>query len=83
MKISVVLPNYNHGRYLAQSVADVQGQTHQDWELALIDDGSRDDSPAIIAELAARDRRIVPILQSQNQGVFAAVSAGMARATSF
>lgn len=81
VKISVVLPNHNHGRYLAQSLAGVLDQTHQDWELIVVDDGSRDDSPAIIGDFAKRDQRIVPVLEAENRGVFAAFAAGMAKAT--
>jgi glycosyltransferase involved in cell wall biosynthesis len=81
VKISVVLPNYNHGRYLAQSLASVLAQSYRDWELVVVDDGSTDGSRAIIADFVARERRVAPVLLPENRGVFAAIAAGMARAS--
>lgn len=56
--ISVLIPSYNHGRYIAQTIISVLNQTAQDFELLVIDDGSTDGSPAIIESLAQQDRRI-------------------------
>lgn len=56
--VSVLIPSYNHGAYIGQTIASVLNQTAQDLELLIIDDGSTDDSPAIIEALARQDRRI-------------------------
>lgn len=75
MKISVLSPNYNHGRFLAQNINGVLAQTHKNWELILVDDGSTDDSAAIIRDFAARDPRIKPIFFPANKGVMPAAIA--------
>jgi glycosyltransferase involved in cell wall biosynthesis len=47
-RISIVMANYNYGRFLAQAVESVLAQTHRDWELIIVDDGSSDDSHTVI-----------------------------------
>lgn len=66
--ISVLMPAYNAQRYLRQAVDSVLAQTCRDFEFLIIDDGSTDDTPAILAEYAAKDPRI-RIKTSKNQGV--------------
>ena len=43
-KVSVVVPNYNHARFLRQRIASVLGQTYRDFEMILLDDCSTDES---------------------------------------
>ena len=43
-KVTVIMPNYNHGRYIAESLAGVLSQTHRNLELIVVDDCSRDNS---------------------------------------
>ena len=57
-QVSVVVPVYNMARFLPEAVASVQAQTHQNWELILIDDGSQDESLEIARQLAQQDCRI-------------------------
>ncbi len=54
MKFSVVVPVYNVERYLAQCIESVLAQTYQDFELILVDDGSKDRSGAICDEYAQK-----------------------------
>lgn len=77
--ISIVMPCYNGARLLARSVASVQAQTRTDWELVIVDDGSRDDSWALMQTLAADDARIVP-MQQTNAGAAAARNTGLSHA---
>ena len=72
--VSVAMANYNYARYLPRAIASLQGQTYQRWELVVCDDGSTDDSAAVLADLAARDPRIRLIRQA-NAGQTAATSA--------
>jgi glycosyltransferase involved in cell wall biosynthesis len=48
-KVSVVIPNYNHARYLCARIDSVLGQTYNDLELLILDDASTDDSHRILA----------------------------------
>jgi len=80
MTISVLLPNYNHGRFLTANFEAILAQTYPDWELIVVDDASTDHSPALIASYAARDPRIRPIFSPVNQGAVAASLASLAAA---
>lgn len=65
--VSIVMPAYNALPFLREAVASVQAQTHQDWELLIVDDGSTDETVAVAQEMAAADPRI-RVLQSAGQG---------------
>jgi glycosyltransferase involved in cell wall biosynthesis len=56
--ISIVLPTYNGGRYLRESVESCRAQTFTNWELILVDDASTDDTPALLRQFATQDSRI-------------------------
>lgn len=75
-KVSIVLPVYNGERYLAAAVASVIAQTVSDWELLIIDDGSKDGSPAICDGYAAKDARI-RVFHQPNGGVNSARAKGV------
>jgi glycosyltransferase involved in cell wall biosynthesis len=49
-KVSIVVPNYNHARFLPQRMDSILGQTFQDFELILLDDCSSDDSRSILSQ---------------------------------
>ena len=51
-KVSVVVPNYNHARFLPKRIDSILGQTFQDFELILLDDCSTDDSRSILSRYA-------------------------------
>ncbi len=57
-KVSIVMPAYNAGQYIAETIASVQAQTMTDWELVITDDGSTDQTAAVVEALAAADPRI-------------------------
>jgi len=46
-RVSIIIPSYNHGRFLHDCLQRVVDQSFSDWELILVDDGSKDDSVAI------------------------------------
>lgn len=79
-KISIIIPVYNGEKYLNRCIASIVKQTHPDWELILIDDGSQDTSNAICDAWAEKDSRI-KVIHQQNRGVSAARNAGLDMAT--
>lgn len=80
-RVSAIVPNYNHGSVLPTAIAALQAQTGPFGEIIIVDDGSTDDSRAIIGELAAGDRRIREIRHPQNRGAIAALNSGIAAAS--
>lgn len=56
--ISVIMPAYNAQKYIAESIESVTAQTWQNWELIIADDGSTDDTAAIIKKYCIKDLRI-------------------------
>jgi glycosyltransferase involved in cell wall biosynthesis len=66
-KVSAIIPNYNHARYLRQRIETVLGQTYRDFEVILLDDCSTDESRAIISEYA-KDSRVRIEFNETNSG---------------
>lgn len=56
--ISIVLPVYNGAKYLRESIESVIAQTYPNWELLIVDDCSKDETPSIAQEYARKDERI-------------------------
>lgn len=79
MKISVILPAYNVARYIAPAIESTLAQTHRDFELVIVDDGSSDDTPNIIRAYAERDARIRAHL-GMHRGVSGALNHALADA---
>lgn len=72
--VSVIIPTYNHARYVGDAVDSVLRQTYQDFELIVIDDGSTDDSRDVIARFGSRLRYV----RQENRGLAAARNTGLA-----
>ena len=79
-KISVIVPVYNTEKYLHRCIDSILSQTFTDFELLLIDDGSKDSSGAICDEYAAKDNR-VRVFHKENGGVSSARNLGLDNAT--
>lgn len=75
--LTVVIPSYDRAALLPRAVASVLAQTFADFELIVVDDGSTDDTPAVLARL--EDPRI-RCLRQENRGVSAARNLGLSRA---
>jgi glycosyltransferase involved in cell wall biosynthesis len=68
---SIIVANYNNGRFLPDLVKSVQAQTYPDWELVIVDDCSTDNSREIVSSFPP-DKRIKVIYHTHNNGAAAA-----------
>jgi len=80
-RFSVLMTNYNNGRYLDEAIGSVLAQTFTDWELVIIDDASRDDSLQRIEKYSA-DPRIRLYVKKSNEGYTKALIYGLTKITS-
>lgn len=76
---SVIVPVYNHERYIGSALDTLLAQTDGDWEAVVVNDGSTDGTPAIIESYARRDTRI-RIIHKANGGQPTALNAGLREA---
>jgi GT2 family glycosyltransferase len=77
-RVSVVIPNWNGGRWLGPCLAALKGQRFRDFEVLVVDNGSTDDSRRIVEESGVNVRWIgLP----RNEGFAAAVNAGIREAS--
>lgn len=70
------MPVYNCGRFLEAALASVVAQSHRDWELVVVDDGSSDGSEVLLDRLASEDSRI-RVFHQENQGLARALNRGL------
>lgn len=81
MRFSVIMANYNGGKYISEAIKSVLIQDFDDYEFIIIDDGSTDDSKEIISYYQERNsERIKPIFRDTNQGQGEAFNMGIAAA---
>lgn len=56
--VSIITPTFNSAKYISETILSVQKQTHQNWEMILIDDCSSDNTIDLIKDFIAKDHRI-------------------------
>lgn len=74
--ISIIIPTYNCGSYLAEAIDSVIAQTLHDWECIIVDDGSTDNTKELVQSYIQRNQQIKYIYQ-ENQGVSSARNTGI------
>jgi len=72
--VSVVMTNYNDGRFLRESVPALLSQSYPHLQIVIVDDGSTDDSVAFLNEQAGRDSRLRVLENGKNLGIMASVT---------
>lgn len=78
--ISVIIPVYNSANYISRCVESVLDQTYCNWQMILVDDGSKDKSLEICQKYANEDNRI-NVIHQENAGPGIARNAGIAKAS--
>ncbi|KYC35921.1 glycosyl transferase [Scytonema hofmannii PCC 7110] len=76
MKVSIIISNYNYAKYLPAAVESVITQTHKNTEIIIVDDGSKDNSPEVILQLAQKYPGKIKAIFQENQGQGAAFNTG-------
>lgn len=79
-RVSMVMPVFNGARYLGKALDSILSQDFADFELICVNDGSKDATPAILAEYAQRDSRIIHHDNQSNVGLPATLNRGFALA---
>ena len=75
--VSVIMPTYNCGRFIAETIRSIQLQTYENWQIEIVDDCSTDDTEAIVKELMAQDDRIHYHCLEKNSGAAVARTEAM------
>ncbi len=80
-KVSIIMPSWNCGRFLGDSIKSIQSQTYQNWELLFQDDCSTDDTCERVEELVRKDSRIKYARNALNSGAAITRNLALQRAT--
>ena len=85
MKISLVIPVYYNAENLMPLYDDIKNKlldhTEYEWEIVMVDDGSKDDSYEVMKQLSEEDHRIKVYSLSRNFGSHAAILCGLSKCT--
>ena len=79
--LSVIMPNYNYAHYIGEALEAILSQSFRPREVIVVDDGSTDDSVAVIEQFARRDSVVHLLRNGQNMGVVFAANRGLEHAT--
>lgn len=74
-RVSVVVPAYNYGRYLREAIESIQAQDFEDLEILVVDNGSTDDTQAVLATIHEPRMRVLTL--EVNQGLSVAFNLGI------
>ena len=77
-RISVVIPSYNHARFIEEAIDSVVKQTYSDLELIIVDDASTDESPDLIREALSKAPALnARLIEQENTGTAGAIARGV------
>ena len=77
--MSIITPCYNGAKYIEETIDSVIAQTYKNWEMLIVDDGSRDDSAQIVTKYCEKEERI-KLISQENAGSAAARNNGIRNA---
>lgn len=77
--MSIITPCYNGAKYIEETIDSVIAQTYKNWEMLIVDDGSRDDSAQIVTKYCEQEERI-KLISQENAGSAAARNNGIRNA---
>jgi len=75
LKVSVIIPTYNHAKYVGRAIDSVLAQTYKNYEIIVIDDGSTDNTKEVLKEFIAK----IEYVYQENRGLSAARNTGIKR----
>lgn len=75
--VSIITPSYNSEKYIRETVKSVQEQTYTNWEMIIVDDCSKDNSRAVLEELANEEERVKIHFFQENSGAAVARNAAI------
>jgi glycosyltransferase involved in cell wall biosynthesis len=78
--VSIIMPSYNCGQYVEDTIRSVQAQTYQNWEMIIVDDCSTDDTFAVVEPFIKQDGRIKYITNARNSGAAVSRNAALRQA---
>ena len=78
--LSVVMPLYNNAEHFSTALESILGQSFGDFECIIIDDASRDDSPALLRSYARKDKRVRAVFLEKNIGLTRVCQIGLEQA---
>lgn len=78
--VSIIIPSYNYSGFIIETLNSIKRQKYEHWEAIVVDDGSTDDTGALVLELAKVDRRIIYVYQ-ENKGLSAARNTGLKKSS--
>lgn len=78
--VSVIIPSYNYAGFIIETLNSIRAQKHEHWEAIVVDDGSTDNTRALVLALAEVDARIIYIYQ-ENKGLSAARNTGIKKSS--
>jgi len=74
--VSIIVPTYNYGNLISETLTSIQSQTYENWECIVVDDGSTDNTAEVVACYSAKDSRI-RYIQQENRRQAAARNNGI------